>query len=107
MRFEFATATRSIFGPGTLREIGGLAKELGRSALVVTGRNPERAAPLLALLREQGLTAETFPVANEPEIATVEKGVLRAREIAGDLVVSFGGGSGIDAGKAIAAMLSN
>ena len=107
MRFEFATATRSIFGPGTLREIGGLAKELGRSALVVTGRNPERAAPLLSLLREQGLTAETFPVANEPEIATVEKGVLRAREIAGDLVVSFGGGSAIDAGKAIAAMLSN
>ena len=40
MRFEFATATRIIFGAGVLREVGPLAAEMGRSALVVTGEQP-------------------------------------------------------------------
>ena len=43
MRFEFATANRIIFGPGTAREAGRLARELGRRALVVTGRHTELA----------------------------------------------------------------
>jgi alcohol dehydrogenase class IV len=38
MRFEFATSTRIIFGPGTLREVGPIAAEMGHRALVVTGR---------------------------------------------------------------------
>ena len=36
MRFEFATASRIIFGPGTLREAGTVAKGLGRRALAMT-----------------------------------------------------------------------
>jgi alcohol dehydrogenase class IV len=55
LKFEFATAARIIFGAGSLRGVGPLAKELGQAALVVTGRTPRRAEPLLALLREQGL----------------------------------------------------
>ena len=47
MRFEFATATRIIFGPGTLKEIGSIAAEMGSRALVVTGSSPKRAQPLL------------------------------------------------------------
>ena len=54
MRFEFATATRIIFGSGALAEIGPLAAAMGRSALVVTGRNPDRAETLLKLLAAEG-----------------------------------------------------
>ena len=43
MKFEFATATRIIFGLGALREVGLLAKEFGLRALVVTGRDVRRA----------------------------------------------------------------
>jgi alcohol dehydrogenase class IV len=107
VHFEFATATRIIFGPGTLRQVGPLAQELGRSALVVTGRDTSRAAPLLNLLSERGVKAETFPVTKEPELETIREGVAHAREAKCDLVISFGGGSAIDAGKAIAAMLAN
>ena len=39
MPFEFATATRIIFGAGRLREVGVLAREFGRCALVVVGRD--------------------------------------------------------------------
>jgi alcohol dehydrogenase YqhD (iron-dependent ADH family) len=36
MRFEFTTATRIIFGAGTLRQLGPLAAAMGRRALLVT-----------------------------------------------------------------------
>jgi len=55
MRFEFTTATRIIFGAGTLREVGALAAEMGKRALVVTGQTIVRATPLLDALREQGI----------------------------------------------------
>lgn len=107
MRFEFATAHRIIFGPGTLREAGPLAKEWGQNALVVTGRSTTRAQRLSDLLREHGVAATLFAVPGEPETGTVEEGVARARAAGCDHVISFGGGSALDAGKAIAAMLTN
>ena len=51
MRFEFATATRIIFGPGTLQELGPLAAEMGRRVLLVTGRSASRSGPLVDLLK--------------------------------------------------------
>ena len=107
MRFEFATATRIIFGAGTLREVGPLAREFGSRALVVTGADRRRAESLLGLLREQGLGNATFSVCGEPEIKTVEEGVALAKQENCDVVLAFGGGSALDAGKAIAAMLAN
>jgi len=107
MRFEFATAARIIFGEGTLAEAGTLAAGLGRCALVVTGRSAERAAPLLARLDAAGVACETFAVAHEPTVDLALAGTGRARELGADLVIAFGGGSVIDAGKAIAALLTN
>src|ERR1035437_9101677 len=107
MRFEFATATRIIFGPGVLREVGPLARGFAPRSLVVTGANSRRVEPLLSLLREHGVNAVAFPVPGEPEIETVQQGVALARQGSCRLVISFGGGSALDAGKAIAAMLAN
>jgi len=107
MRFEFSTATRIIFGPGSLREAGHAAKELANRALLVTGRDTQRAQPLIALLQGQGVEATLFPVTGEPELETVHQGVALARQRRCALVISFGGGSAIDAGKAIAASLTN
>jgi alcohol dehydrogenase class IV len=107
MRFEFATAARIVFGPGTVREAGPIAKEFGHRALVVTGRDGSRAKGLLAGLREHGLTAVTFAVEGEPEVATIQAGVALAREQKCEVIIGFGGGSAVDAGKAIAAMLTN
>jgi alcohol dehydrogenase class IV len=107
MRFEFATAGRIVFGPGVLREAGPLAKQFGRRALVVTGRDAGRARPLLAGLREHEVTPILFSVFSEPNVATVEKGAVLARAEKCDLIISLGGGSAIDAGKAIAAIMTN
>lgn len=107
MQFEFATAQRIIFGPGTLRNAGPLAAELGRRALVVTGRDPLRAGPLLALLREHAVDSIVFPISGEPEIQTVHDGLALAAREHCDLVIAFGGGSALDTGKAVAALLAN
>ena len=106
-RFEFATVPRIVFGAGAAGHIGAQVKSFGRRALIVTGRDPHRADKLLANLAASGISAATFPVAGEPEIATVENGVLFAKKEHCDFVIGFGGGSVIDAGKAVAAMLAN
>jgi alcohol dehydrogenase class IV len=107
MRFEFATAVRIVFGAGKGREVGEIAREFGRSALVVTGKNPGRAGVLIGLLREQNLESRIYAASGEPDIGSVERGVAQAKEAGCDFVISLGGGSAIDAGKAIAAMLTN
>ena len=105
--FEFATANRIIFGPGALRQVGPLAKEFGRRALVVAGRDSQRAEPLLALLGGQSISTTNFSVPGEPEVQTVERGIALAKEQDCDFVIGFGGGSALDTGKAVAAMLTN
>jgi alcohol dehydrogenase class IV len=107
MRFEFSTAKPVVFGTGTVAQVGANAKNFGRHALVVTGKNPRRAEKLLASLSASDIAATTFPVSGEPDIATVKNGVTLAKQEQCDLVIAIGGGSVIDAGKAIAAMLTN
>jgi alcohol dehydrogenase class IV len=107
MWFEFATATRIIFGAGTLREVGPIAAEMGHRALVVTGRSVDRAGRLLDGLAGEGIGLTVFSVDGEPTTEVARRGTAQARETACNLVVGFGGGSALDAGKAIAALLTN
>ncbi len=107
MNFEFATATRIVFGTGAASQAGAHLKSYGHRALVVTGSNPQRAEKLLASLSASGIASATFPVAGEPEISTIENGVACAKKKNCDFVIACGGGSVIDAGKAIAAMMTN
>ena len=106
MNFEFATATRIVFGAGRLAEVGPLATGLGSRALVVRG-SAERAEPLLERLRASGITSSELHVRGEPTVSLVETGVSLARAAGCDLVVGFGGGSVIDAAKAVAILLGN
>lgn len=107
MRFEFATAHRVLFGVGLVNELAALAAGLGRRPLVVTGRSPTRAEPLLQQLRAQGLEPVQFQLVGEPTVDDARSGVEQARQAGCDQVIGFGGGSVIDAGKAIAMLLTN
>jgi alcohol dehydrogenase class IV len=99
MRFEFATAARIVFGPGTVREVPAAAAEIGRRALVVTRASAD--------FKRAGIAGVPLPVHGEPTVDIVRQGTLLAREAECDLVIALGGGSAIDAGKAIAAILGN
>jgi len=105
--FEFATATRIIFGAGTVNQAGKLAAELGWHALVVTGLDLERSRPLLEGLAAAQVAVTLLPVAGEPALEFILQGVDLCRQQQCDLVIGFGGGSAIDSGKAIAALSIN
>src|SRR5213596_1545232 len=107
IHFEFATATRIVFGAGALSEVGPIAKGFGHRALIVTGRSAGRSSVLNRLLGEQGIARWTLAIAGEPTIEDVERGIQFARGQECDLVIGFGGGSAIDAAKAIAALTTN
>jgi len=106
-RFEFATTQRIVFGLGTRAELPALAAGFGRRVFLVCGANPDRHAVLLAALRAAVENVEVFPVPGEPTVALAEAGVRQLRAAGSTVVVAIGGGSAIDAGKAIAALAAN
>jgi len=107
MRFEFATVTRIIFGQGTIQEVASLAAKMGHRAFVITGHSIERAMPLLEQLKRQGIEPVTFNVPGEPTATMAFTGAQKARESKSGLVIGIGGGSVLDTGKVVAALLTN
>jgi len=108
MRFEFSTAGRIVFGPGTLAELRNALREQGaRRLLIVHGASARRADPVAEIARETGVDCVRFPVPCEPTTAIVTEGVRLAREAECDGVIGFGGGSVMDAAKAIASLAAN
>ena len=107
MQFEFATAARIVFGRGKIALLPEIVREFGSAALVVTGSKPDRAAPLIDALRQAGVEAFVFACGGEPTVDLVRSGAAKARETRAQIVVGIGGGSAIDAAKAIAIIATN
>jgi alcohol dehydrogenase class IV len=107
MQFEFATAARIVFGPGTAGSIGREAAALGRRAFVLTGADPQRAGPLLRDLENHHVMHTEFRIVKEPTTDRVAEAAREAGGFGCDLVIGIGGGSVIDAAKAVAALLAN
>lgn len=104
MPFEFATATRVVFGIGTAAQLPGLCRAFSTRVLAVTGGRVERHAVLLEKLRAAGLEVHTFSIRGEPTADEARTGAEMARRLRIGLVLGLGGGSAVDAGKAIAAL---
>jgi alcohol dehydrogenase class IV len=107
MNFEFATAQRILFGPGQLRELPVICQSLGTRAALVTGSSAERVTPVFEALRKYGANPAAFSIIAEPTTDRMASMAAQAREAGCNFVVAFGGGSVIDAGKALAALLTN
>lgn len=105
--FEFATAQRILFGPGQLKELSTIVKTLGRRAAFISGSNAERVAPVFQALKKNGVNPAAYSITKEPTTDRITAIAVQARELECDFVVAYGGGSVIDAGKAIAALLTN
>jgi alcohol dehydrogenase class IV len=102
MQFDFATAGRILFGRGVARQIVPAAREYGLRALLVRGSNSARSAFI-----HEAIPCTAFEVADEPTVQLVQQGVQLFRRDSCDVVIGFGGGSVIDAAKAIAGLAGN
>jgi len=110
MDFQHFSVPHVIFGAGRFAETGAVAARLGRKALIVTHDSPSASSltdRLLELLNSAGVAAERHGIGGEPEVLDVDAGVEIARTSDADVIVGLGGGSAIDAAKAIAGVLAN
>jgi len=107
INFEFATATRIIFGNNTLEKVPELISQFGGKVVLVTGKNTPAANTLSTLLHKKHIPFEIIRIASEPTTTDIELGVLHTRNSGCNVVIGLGGGSAIDAAKAIAALAAN
>jgi alcohol dehydrogenase class IV len=110
--FQFRAPARIVFGPGTARQVGEIARELGSAApLLVTDPILHRLGVTDVVetsLREADLRVGVFSeVATEPTLASIERAVDAFRAHGADLLVAVGGGSSIDSAKAVSVLLGN
>jgi alcohol dehydrogenase class IV len=99
MIFEFATATRIVFGWGTAAGVRKIAAPFGSHAFLVT--RGSTVPPVLDTVSTR------YTVSGEPTVESIRAASQEARTCRCDHVIAIGGGSAIDAGKAIAALATN
>ncbi len=108
MNFEFHNPTDVIFGPGSVTRLGEVAAKYGKKALIVTGGGSVKRSGVfdkaVKCLKENGVAyAECSGIEPNPRITSVRRGAKIAHDEGCDLIIPIGGGSTMDASKAIAA----
>ncbi|MFO1428832.1 MAG: iron-containing alcohol dehydrogenase [Candidatus Competibacteraceae bacterium] len=107
--FSIARLPRIEFGSGVIAKLPGLIAGYGKRTLLVTGTRSFQSSPhwepLLAALQEQGIDWATMTVTDEPSPLLVDETVQRLQGDTVDVVVGIGGGSVLDAAKAVAGLL--
>jgi len=112
IHFDHFTPTRVSFGAGRLSEIGRVAQSFGGRALIVCGRGAMRRTGVLdrvaGLLLAAGVEHRIHDdVSANPLVREADAGVALARHHRCDVVIGLGGGSAIDAAKAVAVGVSH
>ena len=111
VRFDFMAPQKILFGEGRLAQLGDLAAGLGRRVYLVTGSKSLEASGRLAAIGGQfekaGLKWEQGRVEGEPTVGAVDAMAQAAKRFGAEAIVAVGGGSVLDTGKAVAALLGN
>ena len=106
--FQFLSNPRLVFGAGKIKELPALADSMGSSVLIVTGgsfRNSPHWDALAAGLKKREIAFSEFLSSGEPSVENVDLAAKEARHKNVHAVIAVGGGSVIDLGKAVSAML--
>jgi alcohol dehydrogenase class IV len=107
--FNFAALPRIIFGTGRLRDLPALVKSFGKNVVLVTGKKSfaeTRAAELMfQQFRDESIRFHHIVISGEPSPDNIDRAVESLSEQEFDCVSGIGGGSVLDAAKAISAMI--
>jgi alcohol dehydrogenase class IV len=111
VNFDFVSVSRIVFGRSSFNRIGDIAAEFGRSALIVTNADRSGKQGLIKrlsdLLAAKTIKSTTLWIDGEPTVDDIDKGTSAARAAGADVLIGLGGGSAMDAAKAIAALVTN
>ena len=107
--FQFARFPNIIFGTGKIKELPGIIEKHGKSVILVTGKNSFTQSPvyenLIHAFRKYGIRHFHVIIPAEPSPEMIDHAVSLLNKESVDIVVGVGGGSVLDAGKAISAMM--
>jgi alcohol dehydrogenase class IV len=107
--FTFARIPRIEFGAGKFALLPLLASSFGKKALIITGGSSLKKSGRLDMLAEglksRNIVIEHTGISGEPSPEFVDNVVCEYQDKCIDMVIGIGGGSAIDAGKAVSAML--
>lgn len=105
--FEFAAPNKIIFGAGKLNELPEQVRGRVKRLLLVRGRASDASSRVSEMLSAQGVQFTEFEVSGEPTVQLIRDGMRIAGDYDCDSVIGLGGGSVMDAGKAISALATN
>ena|ERR1035437_7662609 len=107
--FQFSRLPRIYFKSGLIAKLPSFVHEYGNRIVLVTGKSSflgsAHALELFEALKKEGIVYFVLPVTGEPSPEIIDSATSAFRTEKIDLVAGIGGGSVIDAGKAISAML--
>jgi alcohol dehydrogenase len=107
--FSFIAPRKIIFGPGTTAKLGGIAAGFGKKTILIrspsVSRNSAQWNSICQSLNGNSIRFHALEVHGEPSPGLVDAAVSDYGKSGIEAVISIGGGSVIDAGKAISAML--
>lgn len=112
MQFDFFSPRRIHFGTGTFEKLPELCASKGRRFLILTGGSSFKQSgmqdKLSNLFENNGLKFKiTDGLSHEPEVEDIDRIAEEAKHFEPDAVLAIGGGSVIDAGKALSGLLPN
>lgn len=112
MNFKFYIGTKVFFGEGCISTNKNEVAKLGKKAMIVTGATSAKKSGALddftAVLDEKGIEYMIYDkIENNPALKRIQDGGMAAREFNPDFIAGIGGGSPLDAAKAIAVLAAN
>jgi alcohol dehydrogenase class IV len=107
MKFEFMTASRIIVERGGLKQVGKLAKSFGQRVLLVGRLASDDTKKAIEYLNNEGCVVTEVNVKGEPSVDSINEILALSKANQCEVVVAIGGGSVLDSGKTIAALMTN
>jgi alcohol dehydrogenase class IV len=108
--FQFSRLPQIWFGTDKIKILPDLIRKYGNTVLLITGKrsfsSSGKEAELLDKLKRAGIQVYVVSVSGEPSPTMVDEIVMRFRNEKPEVVVAIGGGSVMDAGKAVSAMIT-
>jgi alcohol dehydrogenase class IV len=109
---RFYLPTEIVMGAGEFSELGHQAARYGTRAMLVCGSHSLRASgrldQALELLQAAGLETTVYDaISGEPTLDMIHEGLERARAAEVHVLIGVGGGSAMDAAKAIAGLYTH
>jgi len=108
-QFQFSKLPIIIFRNGIISELASIASKYGNRVFLVTGKdsflNSLQSEKLFQSFEKIGITYEVFSFSGEPSPDLIDQAVKKFNNDEINLVIGIGGGSVLDCGKAVSAMM--